>query len=223
MRDVPAGLDRDGVTAWLASGMHVVHYPLRGGSLMNIAAFVEVPLTDRQRWPAQPLDWADDAAADPVALREAGKRVCAPLQALLTAVPRWAQWPLRIRLPLRSAEELAPPDLGPVALLGDAAHPMLPYLAQGAGMALEDAAELGHQLGDVVLRSRAVAQERSQAVPSALRAYAQARFARVARVQATAWRNGRIFHARAPLAWGRDLALRWAGPKLMAQDWLYQA
>ncbi len=222
MAALPDGLERDGVTAWLAPRMHVVHYPIRGGDFLNIAAFVEVPVTDRERWPLHASSW-DDAPTEALALREAVAPLCQPLQALVAAVPRWAQWPLRARPPVSSALQLAPEGIGPVALLGDAAHPMLPYLAQGAAMALEDAAELGRQLGQVTQHSRAVARERWQAVPLALQAYAQARAARVGRVQAASWRNGRIFHAAGLVAWGRDTALRWAGPRLMANDWLYGA
>ncbi|KAI5935388.1 Ubiquinone biosynthesis monooxygenase COQ6, mitochondrial [Manis javanica] len=85
-------------------------------------------------------------------------------------------------------------------LLGDAAHPMRPYLAQGAGMAIEDAAELQRALSmhdlDVNMR---------------LRRYALNRWQRNARVQARSQRNGRIFHATGPVRWGRDLSLRLLG------------
>ena len=100
---------------------------------------------------------------------------------------------------------------GPVALLGDAAHPMLPYLAQGAGMAIEDARQLEHCL----------AERGATDLPGVLAAYAQARWRRNARVQNQARRNGRIFHADGPLAWARNAALRMAAPRLMDQPWLY--
>ncbi|MFY9184267.1 FAD-dependent monooxygenase, partial [Limnohabitans sp.] len=96
------------------------------------------------------------------------------------------------------------------ALLGDAAHPMRPYLAQGAGMAIEDAQALAQCLsvGNAM-------------VPEQLQAYAQARWARNARVQARAIRNGRIFHAQGAVALGRNLSMRLMGERLMDVPWLY--
>lgn len=100
----------------------------------------------------------------------------------------WRLWPLCDRPPVRSADEMAQ---GLVGLLGDAAHPMRPYLAQGAGMAIEDAAEL----------QRALAMHDLD-VPLRLRRYALNRWQRNARVQARSTRNGRIFHATGPVRWG---------------------
>jgi salicylate hydroxylase len=64
---------------------------------------------------------------------------------------------------------------------------------------------------------------RATDVATALRAYAQNRWRRGARVQALSRRNGRIFHATGPVRWGRDLALRMAGERLLDQPWLYGA
>jgi salicylate hydroxylase len=91
---------------------------------------------------------------------------------------------------------------------------MLPYLAQGAGMAVEDAAVLGDQLS--------VASGGGD-VPTCLQQFAQARWQRNARVQMRAVRNGEIFHARGPLRWGRDAGLRVMGSTLMDVPWLYSA
>ena len=100
--------------------------------------------------------------------------------------------------------------LGRVALLGDAAHPMRPYLAQGAGMAIEDAAELAHALqGDL------------DDIPAALQRYARARWKRNARVQERAIRNGKVFHLQGFMQVGRDMSLKLLGPSLMALPWLY--
>jgi salicylate hydroxylase len=100
---------------------------------------------------------------------------------------------------------------GRVALVGDAAHPMLPYLAQGAGMAMEDAHALAAQLLDAG----------SENVPERLQQFARARWQRNARVQARAVRNGQIFHATGALRLGRDLGLRLMGARLMDVPWLY--
>ena len=112
------------------------------------------------------------------------------------------------RPPMQGAYEMAQ---GRVALLGDAAHPMRPYLAQGAGMAIEDAAELGLALNGVT----------PQNAPAALQHYAANRWQRNARVQARALRNGQIFHARGPVRWGRDVAMKLMGEQLLDMPWLY--
>jgi len=100
---------------------------------------------------------------------------------------------------------------GLVALLGDAAHPMRPYLAQGAGMAIEDAAQLERALSMHDLE-----------VPLRLRRYAVNRWQRNARVQARSTRNGRIFHATGPVRWARNLSLKMLGERLLDVPWLYR-
>jgi salicylate hydroxylase len=87
---------------------------------------------------------------------------------------------------------------------------MRPYLAQGAGMAIEDAQVLAQNLS-----------QRSAAVPDKLQAYAEQRWARNARVQARAIRNGRIFHAQGALALGRNLSMQLLGERVMDVPWLY--
>ncbi|MGH8035374.1 MAG: FAD-dependent monooxygenase [Lysobacterales bacterium] len=109
--------------------------------------------------------------------------------------------------------------VGRVALLGDAAHPMRPYLAQGAGMAIEDAAELGHALAQALSPTWGQAFD----VPILLQRYALNRWQRNARVQARALRNGQIFHADGLLRWGRDVSLKLLGEKLPDMPWLYGA
>ena len=86
-----------------------------------------------------------------------------------------------------------------------------PYLAQGAGMAIEDAAELESALSMHDLE-----------VPLRLRRYALNRWQRAARVQARSLRNGRIFHATGLMRWGRDLSMRLLGERLLDQPWLYR-
>jgi salicylate hydroxylase len=89
---------------------------------------------------------------------------------------------------------------------------MLPYLAQGAAMAIEDAAELCVQLTGAA----------STDAPQRLQAFSQARWPRNARVQARAVRNGQIFHATGPMRVGRDMGLRLMGASLMDVSWLYK-
>lgn len=201
---LPQALHSGDVTAWLGPRLHVVQYPLRRGELLNVVAI------RHGRPPADLESW--DHGANAADLEAALARTCAPLQDLIRAVPQagggWRLWPLLDRAPVAGPHEMA---RGLVALLGDAAHPMRPYLAQGAGMAIEDAAEL----------QRALAMHDLE-VPLRLTRYALNRWQRNARVQERSRRNGRIFHATGPVRWGRDLALRLLGERLLDVPWLYR-
>jgi salicylate hydroxylase len=200
--DLPAALRSRDVSIWLGPHAHVVAYPVRRGEWLNIVAVVEGA-------PSAPLqDW--DQHAEGAELRSVLGRVGPGLESLARSPETWRLWPLHARPPLAAAGEMA---RGRVALLGDAAHPMLPYLAQGAAMAIEDAAELG----------RVLASDRAVDLPSGLQQYAQARWQRCARVQKRARRNGVIFHATGPLRWGRDLSLRLFGERLLDLPWLYRS
>ncbi len=200
---LPQALRSSEVTVWLGPSLHVVQYPLRRGELLNVVAI-------RHGQPPADLDsW--DHAVNAVDLEAALAQTCTPLQDLIRAVPQagegWRLWPLLDRPPVAGPQEMA---RGLVALLGDAAHPMRPYLAQGAGMAIEDAVELEKSLAmhdvDVAL---------------CLRRYALNRWQRNARVQERSRRNGDIFHASGPLRWGRDAAMGLLGERLLDQPWLY--
>ena len=199
---LPAGLRCQDVVVWLGAGLHVVQYPVRGGDWLNLVALVEDRLQSAH--PGDRSGW--DHAALGADLQRALGGATAELQALVQAIEGWRLWHLQIRETLRSATQMAQ---GRVALLGDAAHPMLPYLAQGAGMAIEDAQALGQALAA------------SGATPKALAQYAQARCQRNARVQARALRNAWIFHASGPTRWCRDLAMRALGARLLDLPWLY--
>jgi len=206
--DLPAHLRTQDVSVWMGPNVHVVQYPVRGGEWLNVVCLTEGQL---QGIASQELqDWnlsktPQDTRTD---LQSALKGTCAYLQSLVAACSNWRLWPLCDRPPMQSAAQLAQ---GSVALVGDAAHPMRPYLAQGAGMAIEDAAELGHQWTALA----------DQDVGQRFAAFAQARWQRNARVQARAIRNGEIFHATGPMQWARDVGLRTLGEKLMDMPWLY--
>jgi salicylate hydroxylase len=198
---LPADLRRTDVNLWLGPRTHVVSYPVRHGEELNVVALVEAPGHGATQ------GWDDDGRASDL-LRAIG-RADASLRALIEAMPSWGAWSLHERPPVAGPQEMA---RGRVALLGDAAHPMLPYLAQGAGMAIEDADVLAQEL----------ANSSRDATPAALARYAQARWRRCAQVQAAARRNAAIFHASGPLRWGRDLAMRALGERLLDQPWLYR-
>ncbi len=203
--DLPARLRSDQVTAWLGPRLHVVQYPVRGGDWLNVVAIVHGQAQgDMSCW---------DHSANAQDLQRCMALACQPLQDLVAAIGYWRLWPLSIRPPMQGAHQHAK---GRVALLGDAAHPMVPYLAQGAGMAIEDAAALAW-----ALTPAGQASGRAEPVAAQLQRYAQARWARNAHVQARAIQNGRIFHATGPLRWGRDLAMRLGGEGLLDMPWLY--
>ena len=200
-QSAPAAAAHQDVTVWLGPRMHVVCYPVRGGEWLNLVAVVhgQIPGTDR-------IGWTQNADAPTLLAALPGAHVS--LRDLVQAAPGWSRWVLHDRPPLRSD---APYAQGRIALLGDAAHPMRPYLAQGAAMALEDAAELAQAL-----------KTKAHDVPQALRQYAATRWQRNARVQQKAERNGRIFHARGPLRLARNVAMRLGGERLLDTPWLYR-
>ncbi len=197
--DLPAHLRSEQVTVWMGPRLHVVHYPVRSGQWLNLVAIVHGAKPE----PSQ--DW--DQVGQTQALMQAMGAVGHDLHERLASVPAWRQWALHDREPLNGAKQMAQ---GRVALLGDAAHPMRPYLAQGAGMAIEDA----QVLAQCFCIDNAT-------VPEQLQAYAEQRWVRNARVQARAIRNGRIFHAQGAVALGRNLSMRLMGERVMDVPWLY--
>lgn len=197
--DLPAHLRSDEVTVWMGPRLHVVHYPVRSGQWLNVVAIVH---GDK---PAQADAW--DSASHAQALMQAMGAVNHDLHERLASVPAWRQWALHDRPPVSAPSQMAQ---GRVALLGDAAHPMLPFLAQGAGMAIEDALVLAQCLA-----------QGTGSVPTRLQAYAEQRWARNAQVQARAIRNGSIFHAQGLVAMGRNMSMRLMGERLMDVPWLY--
>lgn len=182
-------------------GRHLVTYPLRGGKFVNIVAIEE-----RTAWTAESWTQPDD----PARVVDAFARWCPEVEELLATLTDTFLWGLFDHPPLAAWTK------GRIALLGDACHPMLPFLAQGAAMALEDAWVLAAEL------------DRDPDPESALRSYAARRQPRTARVQRAAARNGLIWHLRPPLSalarCGLAVASRVAPTRLLARfDWLYAA
>ena len=188
------------VRVWLGDRLHALVYPVRRGELLNVVVLAEAAPTGDAR------DWDQTTSLD--ALQRATGRCCATLQGYLSAVPTWRAWTLHDRAPLAGPAQMAHAR---IALVGDAAHPMLPYLAQGAGMAIEDAVALADSLKGAS----------GDEVPSSLQRYAQARWLRNAQVQSRARRNASIFHAAGPLRVARDASMRVLGARLLDQPWLY--
>jgi 3-hydroxybenzoate 6-monooxygenase len=166
--DVPAHLWSDDVLLWGGEKTHLVHYPLRRGELFNLVAVFHSNKYD-EGW---------NTFGDTAELNERFSQAVPQVKELLGKIETWKMWVLCDREPVKNWSS------GRVTLLGDAAHPMLQYLAQGAGQAIEDAVVLGEALryaqGDVA---------------EAFQKYQQARYLRTGRVQLTARFYGDIYHA----------------------------
>ena len=167
---------------WMGRGRHIIVFPLRAGTLLNFVGFVPADREMRESW---------SAPGDPDALRAAFEGFAAPVTGLLGQIDSTFWWGLYDR------EPLAEWTSGRLALLGDAAHPMLPHLGQGANQSIEDAFALA-----AVLKDAAAAD-----VPSALRRYAQVRRRRTDVVQANSRRNGERYDQVNRTADGRDREL----------------
>jgi salicylate hydroxylase len=172
-----------------------VHYPVAGGARINVVAIFADP------WRGE--DW--NAVADAKSLPPVFEKWAAAPRAVLSAAGEFRRWALHDLPPLRSWGR------GALTLLGDAAHPMLPFLAQGAATALEDALALGHHL------------KGANDAPAALRAYESERKSRTAHLQNAARSTGLYYRLRGPLALARDIALRAMGGDglIKRNQWIY--
>ncbi|NRG18109.1 FAD-dependent monooxygenase [Rhizobiales bacterium] len=192
--DVPAGW-RNCTGLWLGAKAHVVHYPIRGGAMFNIVAIVQ------EQWDEE--GWSTPADKNKL-------------------LPRFADWPKELVQLLDLPESwlkwalcaMEPGDIrveGRVALLGDAGHAMLPFVAQGAAMAIEDAAVLASCL------------QAADDVASGFSEYEEARRERVDKVMRTASDNDRIYHLGYPASLARDAVLgRITVEKMLSRyDWLF--
>jgi salicylate hydroxylase len=185
---------------WVGEGRHAVTYRLRRGELANFVGVVEQDAWRGESW-TEPGDRAEALAQfrgfHPIVLR------------LIERAEAHFRWALFDREPLDRWTE------GRVALLGDACHPMLPFMAQGAAMAIEDAWVL------------ATCLKAAAAVPAALIAYERARLERTAKMQSAARANARIFHRRTALGKLATYGPMWLGARLAPalvrrrQDWIY--
>ncbi|MEZ5773852.1 MAG: FAD-dependent monooxygenase [Hyphomicrobiaceae bacterium] len=196
MEDAPAAFTEPDVSLFLGPDTHLVAYPVARGRLLNIVAVVEDP------WQGEGYDHN----ADPAPLLVAFARAAPAIRDLLGAVALWRRWALY------GVPADRPWTRGPVTLVGDAAHPVLPFLAQGAALALEDAVALGCAL-----------QGAPDDIAGAFRRYEAARRPRAARVQAASQSNGGLYHMRGPMALARNavMGLVPARRLLSRYDWLY--
>ncbi|WP_108881178.1 FAD-dependent monooxygenase [Anderseniella sp. Alg231-50] len=194
--DLPAGLDPDAVYLWLAPGAHVVHYRVSGGRRLNIVASIEQP--------ADQTGWNNIASRGDVLAALPG--AASALRDLLSAPASWLAWTGADLDPFTSWSR------DNCVLVGDAAHASLPYLAQGAAMALEDAECLAACIGDG-----------SGDLTAALVRYESRRQPRTARIIEESRRNAGIYHMRGPKAQARNLALRFMPGSMQMQRlaWIY--
>ena len=194
-------LSTENIVLRLGKEAHLVHYTLRGGSIINLVATIGSPS------PTGGTDSEQDEEVNRSSLARAFTGWSKEARLLMKAPVRWRAWPLYHRPPISTF------SLGRVALVGDAAHPMVPFLAQGAAQAIEDASALG----------RILAQAKD--VPSGLSMYSRNRVARTSRVQREALKLGRIYHMSGPLAFARDATIRLLGTRSLIEryDWLYSA
>jgi len=190
------GARTDRVCLWIGPDAHLVHYPIAGGRHINIVAIV-------------PEDWQGAGWNEPGNPAELARHFAGwspEIHELIGASSEWRKWAIL------SVDPAAAWQSGHVALLGDAAHAMPPFMAQGGGMAVEDAAVLAHTFRRSPADSTA-----------ALRQYERARKPRLIRVHRSVLDVGRRYHWQGPLAALRDTVLRVAGPQVMLgmNDWIY--
>jgi len=180
---------------WGGEKTHLVHYPLRRGELFNLVAVFH---SDRYE-----EGW--DTFGDPDELHARFAEKCEPVRTMLKLVNSWKMWVLCDRPPIKQWTK------GKATLLGDAAHPMLQYLAQGANMALEDAVCLAAQV-----------VEHNGDYAKAFEAYQQIRYLRTARVQLMARVFGEIYHAAGVNRELRNQVLSdWTAQGGVDMAWLY--
>ena len=187
-----------GVTAWWGPGQHFVHYLVGQGQWVNCVCVLESTQWAQESWVQR---------GEVAAVAEDFKGWHPSLASLIKAadaseVYKWT---------LFDRPEMPSWGAGPVTLLGDACHATLPFMAQGAAMAIEDAAVLSRCL-----------REGSE-VQASLKQYEALRKPRTTYVQRASQRNGRVFHARPPFSWLRDRVAPWAGRQTMARLYDYDA
>lgn len=195
---LPRGYNSQRVQLWMGTNAHLVAYPMSGGRRINVVAIV----ADK---------WNRPGWSEPGDVVEIGNHFSAPqwpisARMMIGAVDGWRKWAL---FAMRDGGAW---NKGPVALLGDASHAMLPFAAQGAGMAIEDAAVIAKCL-----------ENSSANVSAAFTQYAGQRAPRVTRTQRTARKNGQTYHLGGPAGFARDQVIRLLGGSrlLSRQDWIY--
>lgn len=181
---------------WMAPNAHLVHYPVQAGKAVNIVAVIE------DRWFAR-KGWNEEA--DPAILMPNFERWDPKIAEIVAAGKEWRKWSLYDLPPLRRACR------GTALAIGDAAHPIPPFLAQGGALAIEDAAVLARLLS------------RHDDMIDTFIEFENERIARTARMRFESRRMGEIYHMRGLSRRARDFALQRRSPEalLARYDWIY--
>ena len=195
---VPDHIRAPAVHLFLGMDAHLVAYPVKAGALINLVGIVNDTWSE--------AGWNAPGERTEILRHFARFTWHESVRELIGVPQRWLKWAL-----FDNASPFAG-GAGAVTLVGDAAHPMLPFLAQGAGMAIEDAAVLAEKL-----------KEHAEHPAAGLRAYERLRRARTARVQRTARQQGSIYGRSGPEAFARNLVMRMLGGErlLKRYDWVY--
>jgi len=195
-KDFPADLAWNAASIWVGPNCHLVHYPLRGGEQYNVV--VTFHSREKEEWSVREGSRAE--------VQGYFEGICARARQLIDLPKDWKRWATADRDPIGQWNH------GRATLLGDAAHPTLQYLAQGACMALEDAVTLGEAL-----------RVNDNDFARAFALYQRSRGARTARIVLSAREMGRIFHAKGVERLVRNDLWRGRTPERFydALEWLY--
>ncbi len=195
-KDFPQDLQWNAASIWVGPNCHLVHYPLRGGEQYNVV--VTFHSRDKEEWSVR------EGSREEVQSYFEG--ICARARQLIDLPKDWKRWATADREPIGLW------TFGRATLLGDAAHPTLQYLAQGACMALEDAVTLGEAL-----------RVHDNDFARAFGHYQRSRIARTARIVLSAREMGRIFHAQGVERLVRNELWKGRSPERFydAMEWLY--
>jgi len=194
--DMPEDLRWNAAAIWVGPNCHLVHYPLRGGEQYNLV--VTFHSREKEEWGVR--------EGNPAEVNSYFTEICDRPRRLLSKPTSWKRWSTADRDPVEHWGR------GHATLLGDAAHPMLQYLAQGACMALEDAVTLREAL-----------RARDGNLEAAFRLYEEKRIVRTARVVLSAREMGRIYHAKGIERQVRNSLWQGRTPERFydAMEWLY--
>jgi 2-polyprenyl-6-methoxyphenol hydroxylase-like FAD-dependent oxidoreductase len=193
---LPDNIERDCVSLWMAPHGHAVHYPVSAGREMALVIILDEASSSK--------GWSEPV--EPAIIASAARKFPRDLRALLEQGSDWRKWSLHgLPKPPTAAKER-------IALLGDAAHPVLPFLAQGGGLALEDAAVIAACLA-----------ETPDDVPQAFATYEKTRKRRSRRVAHASRINGHIYHLNGLARRARNRAITMIPAKriITGYDWLY--